>query len=97
MGLAQRRKKEEERRKKEEGRGKRVPHVLSILPLLILPDSPWRLILGSYALALLTIVQGMAALSHLLSLSLPLTRIRDLGSATMCDSNEQMRSKLHSL
>jgi hypothetical protein len=38
-------------------------------------DSPWRLILGSYALALLTIVQGMAALSHFLSLSLSYTTL----------------------
>jgi hypothetical protein len=66
-------------------------------------DSPRRLVLGTYGLALSTIVQGMSALCHFLSPSLSLSRslshayIRDLYSATMCDSNEQIRSKIHSL
>jgi hypothetical protein len=85
-------KKEEGIRQKEEGRAKRVPHVRAILPLLILLGGS-----SSVRTALLS-QQSFRGwqLSATTSLSLFHTRthiyIRDLGSATMCDSNEQIRS-----
>jgi hypothetical protein len=49
-------------------------------------DSPRRLVLGTYSLALSTIVQGMSALCHFPSLSLSLSHTHTLYlcSATMC-------------
>ena len=57
---------EEGRRKKEEGRGQ----ARSACTYYATPtDSPRRLVLGTYGLALSTIVQGMLALCHFLPLS----------------------------
>jgi hypothetical protein len=66
-------------RSKEEGRGKRVPHVIAMLPLLIHPGG---FVLATYGFARSTIVQGRSVLdvtsALALALSLTRTHIREL-------------------
>ena len=70
---------------KEEGQG--VPHVRAYATPA---GSLRRLVLGTYGLALSTIVHGMAALCHLTHTYMrPDYYKRNLGSAIMCEITKQ--------